>query len=163
MALWDRQTLAHDVGSPSHRTTPSPIVWGMNADPKPLCEVALPALWQHLSPHHDTITGVATLREPGPFTATRAGLSFAQGMSQGSGEWTWFSTSFFNLLSPEIRDVTLLDTGGHHWINASGALFSETHPSHHKISADTCTESLMLTWSEHLAILANRLSNNIPL
>lgn len=157
MALWRKHDLNENQESyPNFKTTPKkPIAFVMNSEPKPACEILLPTLWHVLSPHHTTIGCVATLNEPGPFTATRAGLSFVKGLSDGDPAWTFFSTSFFDLLSQDQSEMTFLDTGGQHWINANGIVSSEITPPYHGISANTCTESLILTWSERLAMLAN--------
>ena len=150
MVIWREQDLISMPCPHSAPQSPTPTACVMHYDPKPACEVLLPTLWHQL-PHHHTITRMATLNEPGPFTATRAGQSFAKGLA--TPECPLFSASFFDLLDPEQQELAFLDTGGHHWVNRHGHVISQTTPPQHGISGNTCTESDMVMWSKRLAIL----------
>ena len=119
---------------------------------KPSCEVVLPEMWAHFLPYQQSISGVATLNAPGPFTAVRAGLSFAQGFSHGDNGCLLFSTSFFSLMPDGIRSKIILDTGAGHWVNELGGLIQQTVPDGYRISSATCTGEHMLEWSLALAM-----------
>lgn len=150
MVIWCKDDLMQTPCPHSSLFQPIPTACAMHYDPKPACEILLPQLW-HQMPHNHTITSMATLHEPGPFTATRAGQSFAKGLA--APEWTVFSASFFDLLDPEQQEKAWIDTGGHHWVNRHGNVISETTPPQHGISGSTCTELDMLGWSKRLATL----------
>lgn len=130
-----------------------PLAFTVHHGEKPACERILPQMWESLMGHHDSIAQVATLGEPGPFTALRAGLSFAQGLAHGDKEWSFYTTSLFALLPEDVRQEALLDTGAHHWVNALGTMGKDT-TSDHMISAKTCTQGEILSWSRQLAIYA---------
>ena len=151
MVIWCKDDLMQTPWTKSTSWHPTPIACAMHYDPKPACEIVLPTLWHQLPHNQVNITSMATLNEPGPFTATRAGLSFAQGLA--APEWTVFSTSFFDLLDKEQQEKAWIDTGGHHWVNRHGNVISETTPPQHGISGSTCTELDMLGWSKRLATL----------
>jgi hypothetical protein len=151
MVIWCKDDLIQAPCSNSASQNPRPTAYVMHSDAKPACEILLPTLWHQLSHNHAHITTIATLHEPGPFTATRAGQSFAKGMA--SPEWTVFSTSFFDLLEPEQQEKALMDTGGHHWVNRYGNVISQTIAPVYGISGNTCTESDLLRWSKRLATL----------
>ena len=151
MEIWCKDDLIQTPGPHSTPVQPMPTACAMHSDPKPACEILLPKLWHELSHTQGHITSMATLSEPGPFTATRAGQSFARGLA--APEWTVFSASFFDLLDPEQQEKALIYTGGHHWVNRHGNVISQTTPPLYGISGNTCTELDMLMWSKRLATL----------
>jgi hypothetical protein len=160
IAIWQKDDLIStdlDQTPRRHPDSLQPVAWVTHSDPKPACEVVLPTLWHQL-PHHYTTTSMATLNEPGPFTATRAGQSFTKGVT--TPDWTVFTTSFFDLLDPEQQETAWLDTGGHHWVNRHGHVISQATAPLYGISANTCSESDMLMWSKRLATLGCHFLNN---
>lgn len=161
IAIWEKDDLiSTDLDQTPYPYTDSfhPVAWVTNPDPKPACEVLLPTLWHQL-PHRHHINHIATLNEPGPFTATRAGQSFVKGVA--TPDWTVFTTSFFDLLDPETQETAWLDTGGQHWVNRHGNVISQTIAPPYGISANSCSESDMVMWSRRLATLGcHFLENN---
>jgi len=160
MAVWRTKTLIPLLKNlqknPEQMSAPvvQPIDCRYTVVSKPSCEILLPKLFQDLQANGYTkdISDVATVHEPGPFTAVRAGLAFARGLACGTPGWSFFSTSLFELLPLENRDITMLDTGSHHWVNAQGQMFPEpTHPEY-ALSFSTCSPQQALSWSQQLAL-----------
>ncbi len=116
MAIWRVQ----DLGN--HNQNPQPVAFQVHTEPKAACEMVLPVLWNGLQDHRQSITHVATLSGPGPFTALRAGQAFAQGFIHGSDVVSLFYASLFDLIPDFFGQSVILDTGGGHGINRLGEL-----------------------------------------
>jgi tRNA A37 threonylcarbamoyladenosine modification protein TsaB len=144
MAIWEKNHLDG-----------APLAFYQDEAQKPACEVSLPAMWMALSDFHGSIRSVATLTGPGPFTAVRAGLAFAQGLVHGDDQWSLFSTSLFALMPQPMRSCMILDTGGNHWVDEYGAITAvdDVHVDY-RISSATCTKEDRVNWSRALAKIA---------
>lgn len=141
MALWS-QTVSQDYQlETSVISTRLPVA----------CEVILPMMWDLLGTpcgiHH-----VLTFAGPGPFTALRAGQSFAQGLCFGDPNCSMKAISWFDLLPTHLRETSAIDTGGGLWLNHLGQRVPQ--PSHSAITLSTNTTTTpmdMLHWSHRLA------------
>jgi hypothetical protein len=154
MAIWRSCDVLFPLDCPLKNSRAKPLAFEIDSTLTPACEILLPNMWNALKPHHESIRHVATLSEPGPFTAQRAGSAFARGLVHGDDGWHFFTTSLFNLMPEGIRSDIFLDTGANHWVNSAGKIGTQPLNPEHSVSPKTCTSDMILTWSQQCAALA---------